>query len=543
MTDRSEGVAWGNWLVSKASGLLDAKLNRRSFIARATLVGSAVAATGCAVVTQPGSPYTRITDCPGGTFCTDGYTEFCCVINFGNNECPPNTIPAGWWRADGSIYCGGGPRYYIDCNEVCCGPSIGNGFCAGCSPCRCAVDCNTRKVHCNYFRYGQCNPQFGEIGPIACRMVLCTPPYPPYTELYCSASAAVDDATANHNADCAAYVPPPPPPPPLAAALATSGAAAVAGSKLVLAARGADGALWYQTYDGTTWAGWTKVGGNVNSQIAGVSQNANASLFFRGADEAVWQVTDNGGTLTPLSNAIGGTITSDPTTVLDADGTTTWVFARGTDNALFVSPQASPGWIRLGGILSSNAAAVVDTAHTMWVFVRGNDSGMSYLQRSGGSWGGFAPLGGPTVTSNPTAVCDPTGRVWMFVRAGDGNLAYWSSVGGWSEDPGTPAHTLTSDPTPIVDSTGTVWVFARSTDNQVWAMALTGASANTWTSLGGPGTGQTVLSDPTPVVFNGSLWVFVVDNGDQGMYSKQWNGSTWSTTWSYLGGVFAPLHA
>ena len=44
MSEPSKGVAWGNWLVSKASGLLDAKLNRRSFIARTTLLGSAVAA-------------------------------------------------------------------------------------------------------------------------------------------------------------------------------------------------------------------------------------------------------------------------------------------------------------------------------------------------------------------------------------------------------------------------------------------------------------------------------------------------------------------
>ena len=209
MKQRSEGAAWGNWLVSKTSGFLDAKLNRRSFIARTTLLGSAIAATGCAVVTQPGSPYVSITSCPGGSLCTDGYTEFCCVINEGVNTCPAGTFPAGWWRADGSVYCNGAPRYYVDCNQFCCGPGVGGGFCAGCSPCRCAVDCfSTRKVFCNYFRYGQCNQQIGSLGPIACRMVLCVPPYA--AGLPCSSSSAVDEATANHNADCAKYTPPPP---------------------------------------------------------------------------------------------------------------------------------------------------------------------------------------------------------------------------------------------------------------------------------------------------------------------------------------------
>src|SRR6202022_4096493 len=122
------GVAWGNWLVSKASGLMDARLNRRSFIARTTLLGSAVAASGVAVVGCNPPPYQSITGCPPGTACADGYTEFCCVINNGSNTCPPGTMPAGWWRADGSVYCGGGSRYYIDCNEVCCGPGLSSGF-------------------------------------------------------------------------------------------------------------------------------------------------------------------------------------------------------------------------------------------------------------------------------------------------------------------------------------------------------------------------------------------------------------------------------
>ena len=125
----SKGIAFTNWLVNKTAGLLEKKSSRRGFLLGSAMVGSAVAVAGCAPGTQPGSPYNHITDCAGG-LCTDGYTEFCCTINNGLNACPPGSFAGGWWRADFSSFCNG-TRYYIDCMENCCGPNLGNGFCAG----------------------------------------------------------------------------------------------------------------------------------------------------------------------------------------------------------------------------------------------------------------------------------------------------------------------------------------------------------------------------------------------------------------------------
>jgi hypothetical protein len=196
-----KGFAPASWLVEKTSTLLGAKISRRSFIARTTMLGTAVVASGCNVITQPGPPYTFVNQCGTGTLCRDGYTEFCCVINNGINACPPGTAAAGWWRADYSIFCSG-TRYYIDCNDWKAGASGG---------CRCAAGCGTRKVYCNHFRYGQCNQWIGGTGVIACRMVVCTPPY--LLNIGCTPSGAVDNATAGHYADCARFTPPPPPPP------------------------------------------------------------------------------------------------------------------------------------------------------------------------------------------------------------------------------------------------------------------------------------------------------------------------------------------
>ena len=52
----SKGVAFTNWLVQKAAGVLERKSSRRGFILGSAMVGSAVAVAGCAPGTQPGSP-------------------------------------------------------------------------------------------------------------------------------------------------------------------------------------------------------------------------------------------------------------------------------------------------------------------------------------------------------------------------------------------------------------------------------------------------------------------------------------------------------
>ena len=194
------------WLVEKSAALLEARTSRRGLLARAAIVGSALAVSPLRYVLRPGTAYAAICGCAGrdcdcGSACCDGYTEFCCVVNNGVNACPPGTFEAGWWRADGSIYCDG-PRYYVDCNNRC--------GCTNCIPCGCAGgDCNHRRAGCNQFRYGNCNTQIGCAGPISCRVVSCTPPYEMFPA--CNRTLIFDNSTANHIANCPA--PPPPPPP------------------------------------------------------------------------------------------------------------------------------------------------------------------------------------------------------------------------------------------------------------------------------------------------------------------------------------------
>jgi hypothetical protein len=194
-------------LAERAARFLGGRTSRRSFLQKTALVSTAVAVVGREYVLRPGSAYAAICacagqDCPCGSLCCDGYTEFCCTLT-GQNGCPPGTIAAGWWKADGSRFCNG-PRYYIDCNATCrCG---GGPFCPdGCSNapwgCGCAGgNCAHRKAGCTNFRYGQCNQQVATVGRIACRVVSCDPAV--LIVGNCAPTLAVDNSTANHNQPC-----------------------------------------------------------------------------------------------------------------------------------------------------------------------------------------------------------------------------------------------------------------------------------------------------------------------------------------------------
>jgi hypothetical protein len=195
--------------LDRTVGFLADKLDRRGFMGKAAVVGSAVVAAPLEFALRPRTAYAAVCNCNGsscqcGSLCCDGYTEFCCTLT-GANACPPGTITAGWWKVDGSQFCGGAARYYLDCNAQCgtCGCGS-NGVCAGtCSGtgCGCARgSCNNRKAGCTRFRYGQCNQQVRCVGPIVCRVVTCRPPW--QFDPACGTSSRTDNATRNHDRPC-----------------------------------------------------------------------------------------------------------------------------------------------------------------------------------------------------------------------------------------------------------------------------------------------------------------------------------------------------
>ncbi len=203
----------GNNLIDRAGQFLARRTSRRGFLTRVAVVGSAIAVAPLRYALRPQTAYATVCSCSGSScdctaLCCDGYTEFCCTLN-GNNSCPPGTVAAGWWKADGSGFCRvdgvDQPRYYVDCNADCNGCGCGSsGICSrSCADCDCECangSCNNRKSCCTQFRYGQCNNQLRCVGPIQCRVVTCSPPW--QWEPTCTTASATDNVTRFHNRPC-----------------------------------------------------------------------------------------------------------------------------------------------------------------------------------------------------------------------------------------------------------------------------------------------------------------------------------------------------
>ncbi len=198
-TARSRLTIASEELVNRTAWLLERRMSRRTALVRLAVAGSALCVAPLRYLLYPVSAMAAITpgDCAGG-LCTDGYTAFCCEIDHGLNACPTGTFPGGWWMcqdyAGGRLCAEEGVRYYVDCNRLPGVPFPGGCHCAD-------DDCGHRRVACNVFRYGQCNPQIAGITEVVCRMVVCENPSS-IPDLGCSASLALDDSVCAQDVPC-----------------------------------------------------------------------------------------------------------------------------------------------------------------------------------------------------------------------------------------------------------------------------------------------------------------------------------------------------
>lgn len=189
-------------IVGTLGSLLQRRTSRRGVLARGAVAGAAFAVAPIRYLVRPQSAWglIRPTDCPPGAKCNDGYTAFCCEIERGLNTCPENTYVAGWWKCtdyQGSGLCHEqGYRYYLDCNRIPGHDFPGRCQCAG-------GDCHRRRIDCNRFRYGQCNPQVPGTTEVVCRIVICQHPAQ-VPGLNCNDTEMVDNNTCIHDAGCLA---------------------------------------------------------------------------------------------------------------------------------------------------------------------------------------------------------------------------------------------------------------------------------------------------------------------------------------------------
>jgi hypothetical protein len=517
----SKGIAVTNWLVNKAAGLLERKSSRRGFLIGSAMAGSAVAVAGCVPITTPGSPYKHITDCAGG-LCTDGYTEFCCAINNGVNACPPGSFPGGWWRADYSSFCNG-TRYYVDCMQDCCGPRTGyQNFCAGCVECRCAADCNTRRVYCNYFRYGQCHQEIVASGPIACRVVTCTPPYNDASNA-CSTAAAVDNSTAEHAGNCASPL-----------LLPVVGAAATPNpGRVFVFARAFSGRVSTRAFDGSSWSSWSEISPTVTSGLASAADSSNMYVAGRGTDNYLWYNQFTNGAWSGERRLDGLLAASDPFMISDADGV--HLFVRSVDQAVWYARLVNgvwSGWVSLRGGCNADPAAASSPTHGRFAFIRGTDNQLWCSRQTTGDWSIWEALAG-SLASAPTAAADSTG-VYVFVRGTDDAIWYRKFDGSWG-----PWQLIngncTGHPFAVADANGP-YVFVRGGDGRPWCNRLVNGTWTGFQLLNG-----TTNASPTAVADSTGVYAFIRGD-DNALWYGRYTGGGWSGFQS-LGGVVVAVDA
>lgn len=191
-------------LVDAAGRFLERRTSRRSFLMKAVMAGTAIAAGPVRYLLRPQSAWATVpSQCPGGNCGPDSYTEFCCTVNInpglGRNTCPSYAYVGGWWKAcsgnyTGPYMCSGKTRYFMDCNLI-----PGDYCVPHCSQ----NNCNYRGVCINDFLYGNCHAGKYGVTPVVCRLISCIPPVD-YTGgcFQCNSTFMEDYHTCDHEAGC-----------------------------------------------------------------------------------------------------------------------------------------------------------------------------------------------------------------------------------------------------------------------------------------------------------------------------------------------------
>jgi hypothetical protein len=162
--------------------------------------------------------------------------------------------------------------------------------------------------------------------------------------------------------------------------------------------QGTDHALWYNHWDGTKWS-WKSLGGILTSSPAATSRSSGTiDVFVRGSDGVLWsRNTTDGGTSWNGWSTIGGQTASGTGPAVCAQNANSLdVFVQGSDHALWhtsLQGSAWSAWGSLGGILTSSPAATSPANGVIDAFVRGSDYAI-WGRTYNGRWSGWTSVGG-----------------------------------------------------------------------------------------------------------------------------------------------------
>lgn len=261
-------------------------------------------------------------------------------------------------------------------------------------------------------------------------------------------------------------------------------AVAPSSGRVDAARRAADGSVEVTSWNGSTWTGWTSIGGFTLSAPEAVSWGTGRlDVFAVGGDSALWHRgwTSSGGWM-PWET-LGGQLSTSPGAAAWGPGRVD-VFAGGLDGGLWTiswTGSGWTGWMSLGGQLTARPDVATWAAGRLDVFARGTDGALWHRAFGGGMWFGWERIGG-ALGSGPGAVSWGAGRLDVFAAGTDGALwlISWSgSWTGWSRIGGV----LGSAPDAASRAPGLLDVVASGADRAPYLISWTGESWSGWAQI------------------------------------------------------------
>jgi hypothetical protein len=256
---------------------------------------------------------------------------------------------------------------------------------------------------------------------------------------------------------------------------------AEAGGTTALAVATADRALWARPVDGNAGS-WRSLGGSLLYGPAATVAGSTSYVFAVGTDSAIWYRMNSGGGWTPWSS-LGGKLAGSPSAASLGPGHVR-VFGRGTDGSLWsreFTGGAWGAWVGHGGYLSSPPTATTDLVQNrIEVVVRGGEGYVyeTYLPagvRTAPFERKFVTVCSALAMGSTRAATDPARGVYLD----------FSNVPRLLEGYGSRSFGGVFTSTPAVQfNVNDVLVAGRGTDGALWCFDGR-AGRKRWVNLGG----------------------------------------------------------
>lgn len=298
--------------------------------------------------------------------------------------------------------------------------------------------------------------------------------------------------------------------------------------------RGTDNNVWLRTRTGSSWGGWTNLGGNGVGRPAAISWGPNhLDVFTKDANSRLVHRYWNGTTWSSWEALGTFQLAGDPVVTSWGNGRID-IFARGTDNALIHNWYDGlwRGWEHLGGVMKFDPTVVSLRPGHLDAFVIGSDYRLYHRWSDNAPWVDWSQLGSAQFTSSPSAIYRPgsaPAAIDVFAAGSDNALMQtsWNSAVGWQPTVWLDG-SLRQTPE-VVANTSTETVFVRGADARLWQRWRGTGAWSAWQKMGD----WEITTDPAAVWTATTGDVFARGN-DAALIVKSFDSSGWRD-WQSLG--------